>query len=315
MYDEIKKIILSSQKIAIFNHKNPDGDAMGSAYALKLALIQLGKEAEVFLREGDSSLAEYSYVKTGKISDLSVEECDLKIAVDSSDIDRIIDFKKYFHRNTIAIDHHVTHIPYADITLVEPDASATGEVIYKLLIALGVVITHDISHNLYVAISSDTGNFKYSSTTPTTHRIVASLMETGIEVGKISKMIFDTKSMKYFKMMAIAIENIKLFNDGKIAILSFDKSDFEAVGIKESDASAIVVLPSKIEGVEIGVYIRKRDDEIKVSLRSTDSVDVAKIAKSFNGGGHIRAAGFSLYCATLSEAEEIVLDALNKEFI
>jgi len=314
MYEKIKDMILTSESIAIFNHINPDGDAMGSAYALKLAILSLGKKAEVFLRDGDTLLPEYSYVFRGVDTKISLSDCDLKIAVDSSDIFRISDFKEIFIGNTIAIDHHVTHIPYAGITLVEPDSPSTGEIIYKLLRYMDISITQEIAHNLYVAISCDTGNFKYSSTTPETHRIIADLMEKGINVGEISKMIYDTKSMEYLKMMSLAIEKIKIYENGKISILSLDKSDFESVGIKESDASAIVVLPTQIKGVEVSAYIRRKNDEIKVSLRSNSFIDVAKIAAKFNGGGHVKAAGFSLECNTLSEAEHIVFEALKKEF-
>lgn len=315
MYEQIRNSILSSEKIAILNHKNPDGDAMGSAYALKLALNSIGKKADVFLRENDSKLPEFSYVFSGKDTEISLSECDLIIVVDSSDINRISDFKDYFNGNTIAIDHHVTHIPYAKLTLVEPDAPATGEVIFRLLKYMNINITQEIAHNLYIAISCDTGNFKYSSTTPETHQIVAELMLSGIDVGRISKMIYDTKTIEYFKMMGIAIERIKLFEEGKVSILSLDKSDFEAVGISESDASAIVVLPTQIKGVEVSAYIRMRDDEIKVSLRSNNSIDVAKIATKFGGGGHVKAAGFSLNCETLNEAESIVLEELKKELV
>lgn len=313
MYKKIKELISASEKIAILNHKNPDGDAMGSAYALKLALNSIGKKADVFLRDGDSLLPEYSYVNTGEKINISIEDCDLKIAVDCSDIYRISDFKDIFTGNTVAIDHHVTHVPYSAVTLVEPDAPATGEVIFKLLKVMGIKISQEIAHNLYVAISCDTGNFKYSSTTAETHLIIAELMDTGLDAGKISKMIYDTKPMEYFKMMGIAVERIKLFEDGRISILSLDKSDFEAAHIKESDASSIVVIPTQIKGVEVSAYIRGRDDEIKVSLRSNTDTDVSKIASKFGGGGHVKAAGFSLDCDTLTEAEEIVCNALKEE--
>lgn len=314
MYKEIEDIISESRKIAIFNHKNPDGDAMGSAYALKLALISMGKEAEVFLRSDDYSLPEYTYVYTGKNTDLYVSDCDLKIAVDSSDFERISDFKDFFTGNTIAIDHHVTHVRYAKCALVEPNAPAAGEVVFRLLKYMNINISQEIAHNLYVAISCDTGNFKYSSTTPETHRIAAELMETGIDVGKITKIIFDTKTMEYLKLQSAAIQKINLYENGKLAILSLDKSDFDSVGIKESYASGIVIMPSQIKGVEVGVYIRSRDKDIKVSLRSNSYIDVAKIALSFGGGGHVRAAGFSLDCDSLAIAEEIVYNALKKEF-
>ena len=231
MLEKIKDKILKSQKIAIFNHKNPDGDAMGSAYALKLALLSIGKEAEVFLREADYSAVEYTYVEGNEKSNLKISDCDLKIAVDSSDIYRISDFECYFKENTIALDHHVTHKEYAELTLVYPDAPACGEVVYDLIKHMEIPVTKEIAHNLYVAISSDTGSFKYSSTTSRTHLIISELMKTGIDVGNISKMLYDTNPIEYFKMMQLAIGRIELYENGKIAVLCLENSDFEKIGI------------------------------------------------------------------------------------
>lgn len=313
MFSEVKNVILNSEKIAIFNHKNPDGDAFGSAYALKLALCSIGKKCEVFLRSGDETLPEYEFVFKGEKQNLKIDECDLLIAVDSSDIGRIADFEDVFKGNTMAIDHHLTHIPYAKTNLIVPDAAATGEIIYDVLTELKIEITNEIAHNIYVAISTDTGNFKFSSTSEKTHLIAAKLLKSGIDVGGISKMIYGTKSIEYLNMLKTAIEKLSLYANGKIAVLTLDKSDFDKCNIKESDASAIVTLPTDIKGVEVSIYIRKRPDEIKVSLRSNTDFDVSKIAAEFGGGGHKRASGFSLNDISLTEAEEKVLSAIMKD--
>lgn len=311
MLEKIKSCILKSNKIAIFNHKNPDGDAMGSAFALKLALRSIGKHAEVFLREGDCCRPEYSYIISGTDCELTAGECDLKIAVDSADFQRISDFAEYFTGETVALDHHVTHKPYAKYTYVLPDASSAGEVVYRLLRYMNIEITAAVAHNLYVAIASDTGSFKYSSTTPETHIIAAELISCGADVGQISKEIFDTKDFAYFKMLRTAIDKVELCADGKIAVLCLAKSDFEENDASEDTAGGIVTIPGKIKGVEVSVYIRERDGEYKVSLRSSSShFDVAKTALFFGGGGHVRAAGFSLDAKSLDEAKKIVLNKL-----
>lgn len=313
MYEKIKNVLLNAEKIAILNHKNPDGDAMGSAYALKLALKSIGKEAEVFLRDTDYSSIEYTYVLGTEKSGLQISDCDLKISVDSSDIDRISDFKEYFNKNTVSIDHHITHKNFAEYTLVNPDAPATGEVIYDLLKYMDIEITKDIAHNLYVAISSDTGSFKYSSTTPKTHTVVSELLKTGIDIGEISRMLFDTNTFEYLKMLQLAIGKITLEEDGKVSVLCLLDSDFKSCGLDEKDAGGIVSLPGKIKGTEISVYIRPRDDEFKVSLRSKKYFDVSKVALSFGGGGHIRAAGCSVKADTMEDTKNIVLNAISHE--
>ncbi len=289
--DVIEKL-KSAEKIAIFNHENPDGDALGSAYALKLILQSMGKSAEVFLREGDEAVREYSLVKGTEKTGLAIEECDLKIAVDSADLSRLGDLKNVFLGNTAAIDHHMTHVEFADATYVA-DAPATGEIMFDVAEALGVELTQDMAHNMYIAITCDTGSFKFSSTTAKTHLVAAKLLEKGIDVGEISKKVFDTKSFGYLNAYRAGIDKLELVEDGKIAILTITEEDFLSLGVDETTLDGIVELPRSVEGAEVGAYIRQREDgAFKVSLRSNGSVDVARIAVSFGGGGHIKASGY-----------------------
>ena len=159
MFTKLIEKINKAEKIAIFNHENPDGDALGSAFALKIALKNMGKSAEVFLREGDENSKEYRLTKGTEKENLSIDECDLKIAVDCAELSRIGSLEKCFSGNTAAIDHHVTHVSFSDTTVVVPDAPATGEIKYDLLMALGMELTEEIAHNLYLAIACDTGTF------------------------------------------------------------------------------------------------------------------------------------------------------------
>lgn len=292
MFEQLTRKIKNAQKIAIFNHLNPDGDAFGSAYGLKLALCAMGKRAEVFLRDGDKDLKEYAVLFRGETTELEISDCDLKIAVDCADLDRLGELKEFFTGNTAAIDHHITHKAFADVTVVCPDAPATGEIVFDVVCEIGVELTKEIAHNLYMAIMCDTGSFKYSSTTPKTHITAAKLIQTGIDFAGLSKRLFDTKSVEYLNMYKKGIESLELFADGKIALLYFSERDFETAGISEADADGIVNLPNSIEGTEVGVYIRQRGEGFKVSLRSNKSVNVADIAAAFGGGGHERASGF-----------------------
>ncbi len=294
MFGEIIKIIKKAEKIAIFNHVNPDGDALGSAFALKLALLKMGKKAEVFLRQGDDLSKEYKLLKGTKENGLKILDCDLKIALDSADLERLGDFKDVFSGNTIAIDHHITHREFAKTTFIDPKACATGEIIFDLVRELGVSLDEEIAYNLYLAIVCDSGNFKYSSVTGKTHLIAAELLKTGIDFSKMTKALFDTKSIEYLNLYKKGIERLELFEDGKIAVLWFSEEDFKKSGLSEKDADAIVTLPNSVLGVEVGVYIRQREDEYKVSLRSNGNVKVDKIALDFGGGGHEMASGFSM---------------------
>ncbi len=281
------------EKIALFTHTHPDGDALGSSFALMLGLIQMGKQAKVFLGNKEIKTKEYNQVKKGEQTfDFDVNECDLKIALDCADFARIELGNAEFNGETIAIDHHITHKPFAKETVVV-DAPATGEIVFDILREWGVEITPDIADNLYIAIACDTGNFKFSSTTPKTHRVAATLMEQGASYAEISRELFHKLSKEYLVLYGIALSRLELFAEGKGCIMYLSEQDFLDASIDEDGAGDIVTLPTKIAGVEAGAYIRCREDGLKVSLRSNEFVDVSKIAQEFGGGGHIRAAGFS----------------------
>lgn len=316
MFSAAKNLIENSQKVGIFNHKNPDGDAMGTAYALKLALLSTGRQAEVFIKEADKKSREYSFVKDVPCGILP-EECDLFVAVDSSDKQRLGDFAEFFDKNTpsLSVDHHISHIPFADATVLDAKASACGQVLFELLEYMNINITKEIAHNLYVAVASDTGSFKYSSTTAKTHLIAAKLIELGADVGQISKKLFDTNSFEYLNMLKAAIEKLEIFCGGRLAVLCLEEQDFKRCGISESDAGGIVSLPRTVEGALISAYLRPRENEIKVSLRSDSYVNAAKIAESFGGGGHIKAAGFSIKDRDILKAKEIVVNAVEKALL
>ncbi len=313
MMNTVIEKIKNANSIAIFNHENPDGDALGSAYALKLILIAMGKKAEVFLREGDENIREYKLLKGTESCGLEIDDCDLKIAVDCADFKRIGDIKEKFCGNTVAIDHHMTHVEFADATYVDANAPATGEIIYDFAVALGVELTPDIANNLYMAITCDTGSFKYSSTTPKTHMVAAKLLECGVDVGELSKQIFDTKSIGYFRAYRRGIDNLEMFEDGKIAVLAITEADFAELGVDEKIIDGIVELPRAVEGADVGAYIRERaNGEFKVSLRSNSDVDVAKVAVAFGGGGHKKASGFSMKKPLKDVKREIVAELIKQ---
>lgn len=307
MFSALAKKINNASKIAIFNHEHPDGDALGSAFALKLALQSLGKQAEVFLRDGDTDTKEYKVLEGTGICGINISECDLKISLDCAEISRMGCLETEFTGNTACIDHHKTHVPFSDTEIVIPEAAATGEIIYALIRYMNIELTPGIAQNLYVAITCDTGSFKYSSVTPKTHRIAAELLETGIDTAELSKQLFDSKSIEYLHIYKTGIDKLELYCDERVALLALTDDDFKDAGIDESQADAVVGLPRSIDGVEIGVYIRQRGtDEYKVSLRSNTDADVSAIAAHFGGGGHAKASGFSL---------KMPLDSAKKETV
>jgi len=314
MFEAMIPKLMQASKVGIFAHQSPDGDAMGSAYSLKLALLNLGKQAEVYLLPNPDAMA-YPLIAGMEDTGLRMEDCDLLAAVDCADAKRLGDYQDFFvnHPNTVAIDHHITHQQFAKLAVVV-DISSTCELMTLLYREMGVSVSKEMATNLYTGMVCDTGNFKYSSVTPDTLHRAADLIETGIDFAHISKRVFNTKPQAYYALMRTALDRLRFYAQGKVCVLVLSQQDFDDAGIDESMATGIVTLPTGIEGVEVGVYIRKRgDEEYKVSLRGVEHVDVAKVATVFGGGGHIRAAGYSVFDREVEEIVSTVLKEIEKQ--
>lgn len=310
MYEKIIERIRTADIVGIFTHVNPDGDALGSAYSLKEVLMLIGKKAEVFTCGAIESKVD-ALIRKGVKAEMNPEDCDLLVALDSADSERLGKWSEVFlsHNNTVAVDHHKTHLPYA-AEYVVCDISSTCEMMYGLYREMNVDIPFAAATNLYIGIVTDTGNFKYSSVTADTHIAAAHLIEKGIDFADIAKKLFDTVSKEYLMLKARATEKLRFYNNGRTSLLLLNEDDFAEFDIDEADASSLVVFPGKIEGVETGVYIRQRNmDEYKVSLRSNNKVDVSEIARKFGGGGHMRAAGYSV---SATELEASITELLNE---
>ncbi len=311
MFEQIIRILRSSARVGLFVHTHPDGDAMGSAYALSLALSNMGKRSRVFLPPSPDVQAR-SLVVTCDDDGLEISDCDLLVALDCADSQRLGSFGKAFlaHPNTIAIDHHVTHKPFARSATVFTEISSTCELIYMLLRDMSEEVTRDIASNLYIGLATDTGHFKYASVTGDTLRVVADLIDTGIDFSHMARVLFTTKSVNYYSLLRTVIDKIQILCDGRVAVVYITDEDLKKAGITEAETNAIVTIPGSIEGVEVGVYIRRREDgEYKISLRSNDYVDVAALASLFGGGGHIRASGYSVY----NKSADKIIEELSKE--
>ena len=278
--------------------------------SLKLMLIGMGKQAEVYLLPNPDAMA-YPLIAGLNNSGLSMEGCDLLVAVDCADSRRLGEFEDFFlsHPNTVAIDHHITHQQFANQQAVA-DISSTCELMCVLFAQMELPLTKEIAANLYTGMVCDTGNFKYSSTSPDTLHRAADLMAMGIDFAAISKRVFNTKPPAYYTLMRTALDRLQFFEDGKICALYLSQQDFEDAGIDESMATGIVTLPTGIEGVEVGIYLRKREEnEYKVSLRSVERIDVAAVASTLGGGGHVRAAGYSAFN---KDPDDIITEAVDE---
>ncbi|MBQ4644595.1 MAG: bifunctional oligoribonuclease/PAP phosphatase NrnA [Clostridia bacterium] len=294
----------------ILSHRNPDGDTLGSAFALKRALDLLGKKSMV--RCNDEMPLKYSYLWQG--IDNSEIKFDKIIAVDVADKKLLgEEFEaKYGDNVFLCIDHHMSNREYAENLLLE-DRAAAAVVIYEVICELGVEITPEIANCVYTGLATDTGCFMFSNTTPTVHRIAAEVMEKGADYTLINRLMFETRTLSYIRLEQMAVASIESHFDGKCAIMTITQEMFNASGSNESECDGIASIPRKIEGVKVGVTIREQTNgKYKVSLRTVEPFDAAKICANFGGGGHNRAAGCEFDCS-LEEVKIQLLDAISTE--
>jgi phosphoesterase RecJ-like protein len=236
------------------------------------------------------------------------EEFDLVLALDTGDLARLGKRIKIFESNsfTINIDHHTTNTEFASINLVKTSAAATGEIIYQLTKRMGISLDERIATCLYVAIATDTGGFRYSNTTSLTHQITADLINNGVDVSRISQLVFETVPYKKVRLMGLAIDNIEITEGGKLAFITVTNEMLKRANASEEDCDGLVNVARNIEGVEVAALIRQRsEDEFKINFRSQNYVDVSVIAHRYSGGGHKKAAGCSMR-GSVAQIKEII---------
>lgn len=312
MFTEISKAVKNSKNILIIPHISADGDCLGSAYALKLMLEELGKKADVILDKADFD-NRILKILDGVRNKNDAFEPDLVIAVDCADKARMGTRAEAFDRceETVCLDHHSTNDKYAKYNYVNPDAAATGEIIYELAQFMNITLTTQIVNNLYIAIASDTGGFAYANTKPHTHSIAAQLMQYGINCEFISSYLFEMSSKKRIELKKLAYNSFETFCNDRVATVSITAEQMKKIDASEDDVGSFVNIPRSLEGVVIAMSFRELGDgSVKVSLRS-QLVDVAKLAQQFGGGGHVRAAGCTVK-GTMDEVKQKLLYEADK---
>ncbi len=291
---KIIDIIRSGRRFLITSHVRLDGDAIGSELALYLILRDMGKEASVYNRDATPQMYRFlpgsdqiiNSMDTGKIFDAV-------FILDCSDIDRVGEEAPRVgaSRNIINIDHHISNGSFGDLSLLDPAASSTGELVYRLMRELGVNITKDVAINLYTAILTDTGAFRYSNTDRRTLRIASELVAKGANPWWISQKVYENHPAQKMKLLAKALDTMAFFWDRKIAVIHVTKKMLEEAGALWEYTEGFVEFPRSIEGVEVAAFISEIGDRFfKVSLRSRGNIDVESIAGAFGGGGHHNAA-------------------------
>ena len=312
--NDIVNALKNSNKVAIFIHTNPDGDCLGSASALKQALVSLNKEADIF---SDSPVPEnYKFMKCmNEIRyDDNVEGYDLHVAVDCPETKRFGKYSSCFNKieNTVCIDHHKSREPFAKYSHVKEDSSSAALLVYyyvKELTELNV----DIATALYAGISSDTGCFMHSNTTSEEHRIVADLIDFGFDLDVVNQYLFKYTTLAKFDLTKRAYTGAEFFANGKVGLFKLVAKDIIETGADLSDTTGLVNLITNVNGCEVGIMLYEKENGLfRCSLRSAGRVDVSIIAEQFGGGGHMYAAGCNIF-GCLKTAKTKIVNACTKE--
>lgn len=301
--------ILESRSILLVSHNRPDGDAIGSLLGLGLLLEGAGKtvrmvnadtvpESRVFLPD----------TRRVEQPDSAIElDHDLMISLDSAGLDRISDSVWELRKGVdlINIDHHVSNSGYGDFNYIDSDSPATGQIVFQLAEAAGWTVTPDIASNLYAAISTDTGSFRYPSTSSETYRIVTELVEAGVDVGEINRQLYDSFPLRRVEVMREMLNGMRIEASGRCASVSLPLQTTKTLGLQAGDTEGVIDVIRAIDSVIIAVLFEELPDgKIRVSSRSKDErYGVDDICSVFGGGGHTLAAGARLP-GPLAEAED-----------
>lgn len=298
--------------ILILCHRRPDGDTTGCAGALCRALRQIGKTA--FILQNPEITKRYAplivpcYPPEGFRPRfvVSTDIAEEKLFPDTAE--------EYKGKVDLVIDHHRSNLGFGKKNLVRPDAGACAEVLYDVIMALGVKLTTDIAECVYVGVSTDTGCFKFSNTTAHTHAVAAACLTAGIDGGEINRALFETKTMPRFQMERIIFDTMEFYEDGAIAVAVLWRADIDRTGADMDDLDSIASLTRQIEGVQIGITLTENKDKtVKVSVRTTKEMDASAICRKCGGGGHIRAGGASFDCG-MEEAKAAILAAAREQY-
>ncbi|MGN1326938.1 MAG: bifunctional oligoribonuclease/PAP phosphatase NrnA [Clostridia bacterium] len=309
--DNILEEINKANKIVIITHENPDGDAIGSSLAMKLALKQLGKESDVIIPEYPKVFGFLPGVEEIK-KESEIESYDLAIALDCASIKLLNGCAKYFDnaKVKVAIDHHSSNTMFADYNYVDQEAPACAQLLLVVFSYFNIDVTKDIGTCILAGIITDTGGFRYDGVTAETFRFVSELCEKGIKVSKVYQQVFASKSRAKFELHKIALDRLEFFENGKVTFTYITKADEEKVGAGNGDYDGIVENGRDIEGVEVSIFLRETDKGIKGSLRSKNYVNVSEVCMMFGGGGHIRAAGCNIQ-GSIEQAKNQILNSVR----
>ncbi|MBW2517119.1 MAG: bifunctional oligoribonuclease/PAP phosphatase NrnA [Deltaproteobacteria bacterium] len=321
--EQILQLIKSRERILVASHAEPDGDCLGSLVALGLALNKLDKTITLFNSSAIPAVYRFLPGVEGIVRQIKeAEEYDLAIVLDCGDIARVGEDSSVVEQIPIVvnIDHHVSNTGFGDLQLIDTDACATAEIIYRLIKALEIPFDKAIATAIYLGILTDTGSFRFSNTNPAAFAISKSMIDIGVEPYTVAQRVFGTYSLGRIKLLNLALNSIEISENGKLSLMTISRSMLNSTGTSTEDIDGLINYARRIEDVRVAALIHEikngagkftNMNRYHVSLRSDSSVDVAKIANKFGGGGHTSAAGFQIESTLVALKEKIIQLADN----
>jgi len=306
-YSVIAEYIRSARSVALVCHINPDGDTLGSANALRLALRD---KAQILC--DDSIPAKYVHLNIQRYNIGSGTDCDLYIFVDCSSrhvagsvFDRIPDTVK-----RVVIDHHKTNELQCDASLIDSNRSSTAEIVFDLLEHMNLAITREMAESLYTALITDNGMFSYGYTTPEAHITASKLLALGVDFQRIANRHFKMRTLQQTMLIKEMLSHIKVYEDVAVSYLAAE--DMARYHADISETESLVNYLIEIDVINIAVFLRQIGaDEYKVSFRSKTTYDVSALASLFGGGGHAQASGCMVRGSSIDDVTKLILEEIN----
>lgn len=300
--NECARLLKEQDNILILTHAHPDGDTLGCGFALCRALMKIGKICAVV--NSDEIPSKYNYL-FDDIVPIRFKPSYV-VAVDVATPNLLGELEAEYPHIDLCIDHHGTNTEYADNLLLE-DVPAACQLMYDVIKALDVEVDKGIANCLYTGLTTDTGCFRYASTTAQTYRVAADLIELGADNGVINRVMFETKSKTYARLERLALESMRFYENEKVAVITVTQEMYHLTGSNEQETEAIAPLTRQIEGVEVGITIREKPDgTCKASIRTFETVNAAELAKAFGGGGHAQAAACRFDCDVKEARKQLI---------
>ena len=315
MIATIARELKNNERFLVATHVNPDGDAIGSLGALALVLEGMGKQVVAYCQDEVPEFLRFLPYADRIVREISgPDHFEVAVVLDCGELDRIGSAAEVLQHvgKIIHIDHHSSSDDFGQINLVRPECSSTAEILYEIFQAIPVSLTPEAAENIYTAILTDTGSFRFANTTPKALAIAAEMVELGVLPEKVAGEIYDSMSPERIELLSLSLNTLTLRKNGRMAAMHVSRRMLEETETSLIDTDGFVNYPRAISTAEMAIFFREMDgDEVNVSLRSRGDLNVAEFARIHGGGGHHNAAACRLR-GSLSEVKEKILTAAEE---